>query len=80
VGCGTCVERCQMEALRLENEVAAFDDERCIGCGLCVSTCPTDSLALIRKPKGEQREVPRNVMEALLKRSKARGDQGSPGS
>ena len=80
VGCGTCVERCQMEALRLEDEVAALDAERCIGCGLCVSTCPTDSLALIRKPKGEQREVPRNVMEALLKRSKARGDQGSPGS
>jgi formate hydrogenlyase subunit 6/NADH:ubiquinone oxidoreductase subunit I len=80
VGCGTCLERCQMEALRLEDEVAALDAERCIGCGLCVSTCPTNSLALIRKPKTAQREVPRNVMEALLKRNKARGNQVSPGS
>ena len=79
-GCGTCVERCQMEALRLEEDTAALDPGRCIGCGLCVSSCPTESLTLVRKPSPEQREVPRNPIEALLKMSKARGREESPGS
>jgi electron transport complex protein RnfB len=79
-GCGTCVERCQMEALRLEQEKAALDPSRCIGCGLCISTCPTDSLTLVRKPSPDQREVPRNPIEALLKLSKARGREGPAGS
>jgi len=79
-GCGTCVERCQMEALRLKEDTAALDPARCIGCGLCVSTCPTDSLTLVRKPPPEQREVPRNPMETLFKLSKARGREESPGS
>jgi NAD-dependent dihydropyrimidine dehydrogenase PreA subunit len=79
-GCGTCVERCQMEALRLDEDTAALDPGRCIGCGLCVPTCPTTSLTLVRKPSPDQREVPRNPMEALVRLSKARGREGSGGS
>ena len=37
-GCGTCVERCQMEAVALVEEKAVIHLDRCIGCGLCVST------------------------------------------
>jgi len=72
-GCGVCVERCQMDALRLENERVLLDSDRCIGCGLCVSTCPTHSLTLVRKPEPEQIELPRNMSEAMLTRSRIRG-------
>jgi len=72
-GCGVCVERCQMDALRMEDEVAILDVDQCIGCGLCVSTCPTGSLTLERKPESDQPEVPRNVTEAFIRLGRERG-------
>lgn len=72
-GCGLCVERCQMEALSLENEKAILDIDRCIGCGLCASTCPTNSLTLIRKPASEQPVVPKDIIKASIRRGQERG-------
>ena len=75
-GCGTCVERCQMEAIHLTDSTAALDLKRCIGCGLCVSTCPSDSLSLVRKPKTKQPYVPKDIVETNIKLGKARGKLG----
>jgi electron transport complex protein RnfB len=50
-GCKTCLDRCQMEALAIENDVSAVNFDRCIGCGLCVSTCPTGAMQLQKKEK-----------------------------
>jgi Pyruvate/2-oxoacid:ferredoxin oxidoreductase delta subunit len=71
--CGDCIDRCQMEALELDEDTVALDVDRCIGCGLCVTTCPTESLTLVRKPESEQPEVPQNMIEASIKLGKARG-------
>jgi len=57
-GCGVCVDRCQMEALTLEDDRVILDSTRCIGCGLCVATCPSGSLTLMRKPASERIKVP----------------------
>ncbi len=57
-GCGACVDRCQMDALTVEDDRAVLNSTRCIGCGLCVSTCPTGSLTLVRKSESEQIKVP----------------------
>jgi len=73
VGCGTCEDRCQMEAIRMEDGKAALNLDRCIGCGLCVTTCPTDSLRLLRKPKAEQPYVPKNSVDANIRIGQARG-------
>ncbi|MFH1036053.1 MAG: 4Fe-4S binding protein [Pseudomonadota bacterium] len=70
VGCGVCVDRCQMEALSLDDDKAVLNAERCIGCGLCVSTCPSEALSLERK--AQQPPVPRNMMEAMSIRARAR--------
>ena len=51
--CGTCVERCQVGAIKTENDYTVINKERCIGCGLCVSTCPTGSITLVRKSPQE---------------------------
>lgn len=72
-GCGVCLKRCQMEALRLEDEKVVLDPARCIGCGLCVSTCPTQSLQLVRKPESEQPQVPKNMVESVIKMGRERG-------
>jgi electron transport complex protein RnfB len=72
-GCGTCLDRCQMDALRLDNGKALLNPDRCIGCGLCVSTCSTGSLTLQRKPRKEQSYVPGNLTETYIRLGQARG-------
>jgi formate hydrogenlyase subunit 6/NADH:ubiquinone oxidoreductase subunit I len=53
--CGLCVDRCPMDALRLEDsaeatskegKAALLDQGKCLGCGVCVYKCPTQSLIL----------------------------------
>ncbi len=51
IGCGICINRCQMDAISLDNKKAVIDLDRCIGCGLCVTTCPAHVLKLIKKEK-----------------------------
>jgi len=77
--CGVCVDRCQMEALKLEAGKVRLDVDRCIGCGLCVSTCPTHSLTLVRKPQSEQPETPKDIIDASIRLGKARGKITTPG-
>jgi MinD superfamily P-loop ATPase len=72
-GCGTCTERCQMEAVHLDDGKVVLDLDRCIGCGLCVTTCPTDSLSLRRKPETAQPFVPKDVVDTSIKLGQARG-------
>jgi len=73
--CGTCVERCQMHAIQLENDRTVIDRKRCIGCGLCVSTCPTGSISLIKKSPEEVPAVFANQMEMLQAMGKEEGKQ-----
>jgi NAD-dependent dihydropyrimidine dehydrogenase PreA subunit len=49
IGCGSCVDRCQMEAISLDTDVAGIDQKRCIGCGSCIVDCPEDAISLIPK-------------------------------
>jgi electron transport complex protein RnfB len=56
VGCGTCIDRCQMEAISLnELNIAEIDRELCIGCGNCVNICPEQAMKLKKK---ETEEMP----------------------
>jgi ferredoxin len=48
VGCGTCVEKCPMEAIDLVEDIAVINNGRCIGCGVCVHHCPEDAMKLER--------------------------------
>lgn len=63
IGCCACLERCQMDAIRVEDEVATLDSSRCIGCGLCVPTCTAQAITLRSKPEGERITPPAHFME-----------------
>jgi len=73
VGCETCVDRCQMEAIEMQDEKAVIDLKRCIGCGLCVSTCPTDAVRLVKKPEEELYLPPKTGMETYIRIAQERG-------
>ena len=60
--CGTCHERCPMEALAAGDGATAVDLDRCIGCGVCVPTCPTGAVKLRAKA---QETVPPKDLRAL---------------
>jgi len=75
-GCGVCVDRCQMDALRIEDKKVVLEVDQCIGCGLCISTCPTRSLSLVRKPQSEQPKVPQSIIDASIKLGRERGKLG----
>jgi len=45
-GCGTCVEACPVEAIKLEGEKAVIDADNCIDCGACVGECPTEAISV----------------------------------
>ncbi|MBM4325748.1 MAG: 4Fe-4S dicluster domain-containing protein [Deltaproteobacteria bacterium] len=72
--CETCVDRCQMEAIRVgEKDVAEVDRDRCIGCGLCVTTCPSEALTLKPKPQAERREPPATAKDYMMQVTASRG-------
>jgi len=62
-GCQTCLDRCQMDAITMEGDLAQINLDYCIGCGLCVTTCPSDALSLKRKDKSELSVPPANAFE-----------------
>jgi len=48
VGCGTCVEKCPVKAIELNDDnKAERNAEWCIGCGVCAHFCPENAISLL---------------------------------
>jgi electron transport complex protein RnfB len=60
VGCGTCIERCQMHAITSENDLSVVNCTKCIGCGLCVTGCEAKVARLALKPEDQRIEPPKD--------------------
>jgi ferredoxin len=72
VGCGACLKRCPMEAIKMESggtakngKRAVIAEERCIGCGLCLGSCPTGAISL--KTRGPRRDPPGSAMMMYIR-------------
>jgi len=50
-GCTTCVDRCGMGAIAIEDDIAVVDHDRCLGCGVCVTVCVNNAHHLHKKDK-----------------------------
>ncbi|MFC1829347.1 4Fe-4S binding protein [Thermodesulfobacteriota bacterium] len=70
--CGTCVERCQMDAVTVD-DVARIDVSRCIGCGLCVTTCEVGAIRLVAKDEANRWVPPENMYKTYIKMARERG-------
>lgn len=46
--CGTCEQRCPIEAIELKDAVAVVNKDKCFGCGICVHFCPEKAITLER--------------------------------
>jgi ferredoxin len=43
--CGTCVDICPAQAIKIEKEKAVINDA-CVECGVCVNECPQGAISL----------------------------------
>src|SRR5512134_2063802 len=43
IGCGTCVQDCPLDAIRLKKKKAVIGD-RCSECGACLRVCPEEAI------------------------------------
>jgi H+/Na+-translocating ferredoxin:NAD+ oxidoreductase subunit B len=72
-GCETCMDRCQMDAITMVDDVAQLNLDRCIGCGLCITTCPTEALSLVKKDEDHQYDPPVSGGETYIRIASERG-------
>lgn len=71
VGCEACLDRCQMNAITMQGDLAEINHDRCIGCGLCVLGCPSVSIHMV--PKETQALLPLGTLDQMKQMAKARG-------
>jgi electron transport complex protein RnfB len=68
-GCGECEARCQVAAMKMDDEkkAAAVDLTRCLGCGLCVESCPENAIELCNKTAETiPPPTPEDMMEVIM--------------
>lgn len=65
LGFGTCVSKCQFDAISIQNGIAVVDREKCTNCGMCIAECP----------RGVITRVPYNSKAVVACSSKASGKE-----
>lgn len=59
IGCGICMERCFMKAIKITDGKCELDDSMCRGCGRCTEECPVDAIKIEFDPGVIDREADR---------------------
>jgi electron transport complex protein RnfB len=73
IGCELCIERCQFDALTMDDKIARVNETRCVGCGVCVLACDQDALHLVRRPADQVLPPPLTENDWRAERAAARG-------
>ncbi len=74
IACGDCAdERCQMEAISVNDDVYMVINDLCIGCGVCTIVCPTNAISLVERPLEDQDNPPIDFEDWSMKRASNRG-------
>ena len=67
IGCKMCEKICKFDAVKVENNIAHIDPEKCIGCGACAAKCPKRRSFCRRTSFSEIYEI--GIQENRMKRS-----------
>ena len=46
IGIGSCIDRCEFDAMSLEDGKVVIDKEKCTGCRACVCACPQELISM----------------------------------
>ena len=49
IGFGSCANVCQFDAIKIENDIAVIDRDKCVACGACVDICPHNVIKLVEQ-------------------------------
>ena len=63
-GCGFCIKKCPVDAIKKKGKVVDVDKAQCIGCGVCARFCPTKALSMGRR--SETGFVPKDAFERFV--------------
>lgn len=64
--CGNCVNFCQFNALRLENDKLIVNESKCMGCGACIPQCEQGAHSLILDSK---KGIPLEIYKLIDKKN-----------
>ncbi len=67
-GCGTCLDRCQFDALEIIDGVCTVN-KRCVGCGVCAMVCPEEAMSLVPKKEKDISKPPKNLNFWMIKKA-----------
>lgn len=53
LGLGDCKVSCKYDAIKITNDLALIDYDRCIGCGACIKACPRNIIEMVSFKKDQ---------------------------